>query len=256
MLIASCDAYSDLWEPYFALLRRHWPDCPFPIALITEAKRPELRGVRALCLGESLDWSSLMLKALDSLSTPYILFSLEDFFLRRSVNTPRVVHLLEDVKRQNLSMLRLIARPGPTGQHSKGDEFGEIPANVPYRVSTQAAFWRVEVLRNLLVTGESAWQFEVNGSSRSDPYEGFAGVWDAALPYGHHTVERGRWFPWAALRFRYLDIGVDLRARPVMTMRETSRWILHKLTAGAVARLPVDIRSRLKPLAKRLGLLT
>lgn len=254
LLVASCDAYSDLWEPYFALISRYWPDCPFPIALITENKRPNLGRVRALHLGQGLDWSSLLLRALDAVSTPYVLLSLEDFFLRRTVDTQRVIALLDALKRENLNMLRLIPRPGPKGRRLKG-LYGGIAPHTPYRVSTQAALWRVTVLRQLLLPGESAWQFEVNGSKRSSLYQGFASVWDAAIPYRHHVVERGRWFPWAAFRFRRLQIGVDLKARPVMSAVETSRWVFNKLTAGIVTRIPSSMRAKLKHFAKRIKLL-
>ena len=38
LLVNSCDAYSDLWEPFFKMLGVHWPDCPYPIVLNTESK--------------------------------------------------------------------------------------------------------------------------------------------------------------------------------------------------------------------------
>ena len=256
VLVASCDAYSDLWPPYFALLRKHWSDCPFPIALITEEKRPVIEGVYPLCLGTGSDWSSLMLKALEAIETPYILLSLEDFFLRRNVNNHRIISLLESMKRERLNMLRLIPRPAPPVRRTRAEEYGVLPMNAPYRVSTQAALWRVGVLHSLLVAGETAWQFEVHGSERSGKFDGFAAVWRTAFPYRHHAIERGRWFPWAALRFRYRNIGVDLGARPIMSAGETSRWLAMKFTGRAIERLPTSIRLRLKPLARRLGLLT
>ncbi len=39
VLINSCDAYSDLWEPFFKLFSIYWPDCPYEIVLNTEYKR-------------------------------------------------------------------------------------------------------------------------------------------------------------------------------------------------------------------------
>lgn len=33
VVVASCDAYADLWEPFFRLFRRYWPDCPYPVYL-------------------------------------------------------------------------------------------------------------------------------------------------------------------------------------------------------------------------------
>jgi hypothetical protein len=256
LLVASCDRYADLWSPYFMLWRRYWPDCPFPVALITEELQPRIDGVRALALGAGMDWSTLMLRALEAARTPYVLLTLEDFFLRRAVDTGRILSLFEDVQRQDVRMLRLIPRPGPTEPIAVGAEYGAIAPDAPYRVSTQAAFWHVETLRSLLVPGESAWEFEWKGSARGAAVPGFFAVGKAALPYRHHVIERGKWFPWEARRFQRLGIGVDLAARPVMTRAEASRWLIGKALTPVVVRLPRWGRRLLKPIARRLGWFT
>jgi len=242
LLVSSCDRYADLWEPYFSLLRMHWHDCPFPVALITESKRPAIPNVRPLCLGNGSDWSTLLLKALDAVDTPYILLTLEDFFLRRPVDTAGVMKLYHEMQQKSLSMLRLIPRPGPTIVMGN-IEYGGIAVGAPYKVSTQAAFWRSETLRQLLVSGETAWQFEVNGSKRIAELGGFAAVWRETLPYRHHVVERGKWFPWAYWIFSRMNIGVDPAARPVMTAGETSRWIIRKIISLLFQRVILRLRS-------------
>lgn len=253
LLVASCDKYADLWRPFFSLNRIHWPDRPFPAALISEQLDPKFDDVRALCLGKGLDWSSLMIRALDAVDTPYVLLTLDDFFLRSAVDTARILRLLDDMEQHQLRMLRLIPRPGPTIRLAGVRDYGAIGANTPFRVSAQAAFWRVETLRQLLVPGESAWEFEVNGTKRSAEHQGFAAVWQAALPYRHHVIERGKWFPWAAWRFQRLNIGVDLSSRPVMTIRETARWLIGKTTVKVVQQLPQKWRRALRPLVRRCG---
>jgi hypothetical protein len=211
--------------------------------------------VRALCLGAGLDWSSLLLRALNAVSTPYVLLTLEDFFLRRQIDTERLVALFMEFQRAELDMLRLAPRPGPSRSRTPGREFAMIPVTDPYRVSTQAAFWRAETLRQLLVPGESPWEFETNGTKRSAAHEGFAAVWREALPYGHHVVERGKWFPWAARRFQRMEIGVDLSARPAMTTAETARWVVAKVMNPVVQRMPRSVRRTLRPVVRRIGFL-
>ena len=236
LLVSSCDNYRDLWAPYFALIRRHWPDCPFPMALISEESVPNLpvSGVENLCLGGGHDWSSLLKMALERVRTPVVLLSLEDFFLRRRVDTNRILRLLDLMNAQNIPMLRLSPRPGPNKIWPGNEEIGVIEPGAPYRVSTQAALWRVSVLHALLSEGESAWEFERAGSRRSSHLDKFASVWAEAFPYRHHVIERGEWFPWSAKRFVREDIGVDLSARPVMSTRTAVSWIGRKAMGPAL----------------------
>src|SRR5262245_55076537 len=125
LLVSSCDNYSDLWEPYFSLLKRHWPDVPFPVALITEEKRPEISGVRPLCVGSNLDWSTRLKRSIEAVGTPYVLLTLEDFFIRRRVDSARILSLFDEMQRRQLHMLRLIPRPGPTAA-VENREYGVI----------------------------------------------------------------------------------------------------------------------------------
>jgi hypothetical protein len=256
LLVSSCDRYADLWPPFFSLLRVHWPDCPFPVALITEERQADIPGVRTLCCGPKSEWSTRLLRALDAVGTPYVLLLLEDFFLRSPVDTQRIVALFKDMQRQRLRMLRLIPRPGPTAAVEGNSEYGVIAPGAPFRVSTQAAFWEVETLRRLIVPGETIWESEVRGSNRSTEQDGFVAVWRAAIPYRHHVVERGKWFPWSAWRFRRLGIGVDLSARPIMTFGEAMRWIISKSTKRLVDAMSPEMRHTLKPLARRLRLVS
>jgi hypothetical protein len=194
-----------------------------------------------------------MIRALEAIPTPYVLLTLEDFFLRSKVDTGRIKALFDELQKKELRMLRLVPRPGPTTIIVRGCEYGAIAPSAPYRVSTQAAFWHVKTLRMLLVPGETAWEFEINGTKRSENIEGFAAVWRAALPYRHHVIERGKWFPWAAWQFRRLGIGVDLATRPAMTAREAARWILGKMVSGLLNQLPPKYRHALKSFARWAG---
>ncbi len=35
ILVCSCDKYADVWEPFFKLFFKFWPDCPYPIYLLS-----------------------------------------------------------------------------------------------------------------------------------------------------------------------------------------------------------------------------
>ena len=43
-----------------------------------------------------------------------------------------------------------------------------------------------------------------------------------------YVIERGKWFPWSAAKFKRMNIGVDLGSREVMGIFETTVWCLKK----------------------------
>jgi hypothetical protein len=136
-------------------------------------------------------------------------------------------------------MLRLIPRPGPDAALPQYGNIGRIEVGAPWRVSTQAAIWKRQTLLDLMREGESIWEFEFKGSRRSDTLgDTFYAVWQPLIPYGHHTVERGKWLPHKAWRFARMNIGCDFSRRPVMDWREAAYWYLGKIVFYPFYRLP------------------
>ena len=246
LLISSCDSYDDLWRPFFTLLKKNWPDCAYKKYLITENKKFDDLNVLSLSLGLNLSWSSLLIKALDKIETPYVLLMLEDFFIHSKVDNKLIQDLLQTAISKNMNLLRLNPRPGPTRIIPNVCEFGILNANSPYRVSTQGSIWKKSHLRKLIVEGESAWEFEINGTTRSSEYDNYFCVWKDCLSYGHHVVERGKWFPWELWKYKRKNIGIDLKARKSMSARETCIW-LGKKFVNLVLRFLKQILSTVFP---------
>lgn len=231
LIVSTCDKYSDLWVPFFNLIDANWPDCPYKIFLITEDKVFDKTNVISTKIGSDLDWSSLLKSSLSFIDTPYVLLMLEDFFLRELVVTRKIDDALEYMIENSVDMLRLIPHQKPPGRRqSMALSFNVIPYDERYRVSTQAALWRLDTLQNLLKVGESAWEFELNGSKRSslDKSKVFESVSYPILPYGHHVVERGRWFPWEKNRYKKMNIGCDFSKRNTMSWWNALLWFARK----------------------------
>ena len=254
VLVPSCDAYSDLWMPFFDLFWRYWPDCPFPVFLGTNRETFAHPRVTILHNERDTDWSNQVRAELAALGTPYVLLMLEDFFLRRPVNTQDILACLEALQKQDGHMIRLVTRPKPDVPVPSCPLIGAIIPGAPYRVSAQAAIWRRETLLNLMRPSESIWQFEMDGSRRSDKVlTGFFAVWRSALPYDHHVVERGKWFRHEASRFGRMNIGCDFTRRPIMTPGEMLRWYATKLKGILLELLPWQQRLRLVRWIKSLA---
>lgn len=224
LLVVSCDAYADLWTPFFTLLNSHWPDCPYPVFL--GAGKLVMPGINTMHSSGGRDWSLCMIEYLERLDFEYIIVMLDDFFLRKRVVTSAIESALDFARRHNSTMIRLIPRPPPTARIPDSIEIGECAPGSPYRLCMQAAIWRRAKLLSLLRTGESIWQFELNGNERiNSEASGYYCTWRHILPYNgifaHHVVEKGRWFCHEKWIFSRASIGCDFSRRGVLPWRQT-----------------------------------
>ena len=254
-IISSCDAYKDLWAPFFMLKHKYWSDCPFNSMLICETEKMFLDNVYIYNTGLNFSWSKMLKMAIKKCSTKYILLSMEDFFFQSKVDNHSVLSLYNYVKKNDVNMLRLIPRPGPNDKFPIFRNIGGINSNALYRVSGQAAFWKSSILLELLDEKESLWEFEINATQRSYKYEKFYSVYKPVLTYKHHVVERGKWFIWSAFKFKITGVPIDLKSRKVMSIYETFVWVLHKYFSKYLIDLNPKIKNLIKPLLKRANII-
>ncbi len=196
VVIPSCDSYEDAWGPFFKFFFKYWPDCPFPVYLVTETKKYPDQRVRTLNLGKDFGWANNMSVALDTIPEKYFLYFLEDVFIIKKVDTARVLRLFELLKKDHASCLRLFPAPGPDRAYGDSKELGIIADSAEYRVSTMTAIWDKQAFKRLLKPGENAWQMELDGTKRSSQMkELFLSVWpkDPVIKLFATAIKKGRW---------------------------------------------------------------
>jgi hypothetical protein len=257
ILVSSCDAYADLWRPFFSLFWKYWGDCPFKVFLGTNTLTFSHPQVTSLHSDKGLSWADNFRDYLDAIETTHLLMMLDDFFLKQRVKTDIVIEAISLAHELEAHCVRLFPQPPPTVRVFGVKNFGILEVGSPYRVSTQAAIWRKDSLLRLLRPGESIWEFEVKGSIRSMVWQnGFYGFYMPVIPYGHHVVEKGKWFLWEARRYGKMNIGCDLSARGTMTPSETMKWCARKILYFVLEQLPwrtyLNLMARLGNLKKAL----
>lgn len=217
LLIASCDAYSDAWSPFFTLLNRYWPDCPFPTYLISNQQTAEVEGVSTIALGQDQKWASNMLRALDRLPFEQILYFQEDYFLQQPVNNKQIFEVLQFARETGAGFIRLSGAPDPDVPHSNSLGLGLLSPAVKFRVSLQAALWQRKTLVDLLVPGETGWDMEIEGTRRSRSLaEPFFGVHSRRpiIDYCEYTgILKGKWVPAALRHCKREGVPVDTSRR-------------------------------------------
>ena len=116
-----------------------------------------------------------------------------------------------------MNYLRFNPGPGPSGALDK-DGLGVIPPGDIYRSATVVSLWRRSVLLETLREGETAWDFEIHGSARTDSFGGWFASARSLLPT-RNLVIKGRYEPGA--RRELIREGLVLSdERPTMTRSE------------------------------------
>jgi histidinol-phosphate phosphatase family protein len=158
VIISSCDAYSDCWSPLIHSLQLHWPDCPFPVYVVSNAK--EIQGAIFLKVGPDCGWGPNLTKALGMIDYEYILYLQEDYFPDHRVDTAMMMQHLEYCQGQEIDYLRL-SWPFQDKHRMEG-VYCDDKLNFRYALCLQAAIWRKSVLQQLSAGVKSGWEFERN----------------------------------------------------------------------------------------------
>jgi hypothetical protein len=220
VLVVSCDRYADLWYPFFQLFWRRWPDCAGPVYLGTNFEAYNDPRVQTLRIGRDVAWAASLSTMLEQIKSDYVILMLEDFLLTQRVDNDRIKRLTAIASAEQLGCLRLYSIFPPATAVAHHPELGSFTPGEDWRITAQAAIWRVETLRKLLVPGFSAWDFELVGSLMSEFMpDQIWGVREPALVYDH-AIEKGRWRPQGIAICDAAGIEVDFSVRGAFTAAE------------------------------------
>lgn len=209
ILVNTSDGFEDCWAPFFQLFARYWPECPYPIVLNTETKVARIEGmaIRSACVAAGAEqrptWSECLARCLDEISTPYVLYLQEDFFLESAVQQPFIEVFLDELRAGRADVVRLMECGGSGPWSPSGHPLlWQVDQAAQYRIALQAALWRKSTLRGHLRMHESPWQMEVFGSARARRIrdrvlcvnrDRFHGEGMEVFPYTPTGVIKGQW---------------------------------------------------------------
>lgn len=242
ILLVSCDRYKDLWPLCTQMIRRFWPDCPSPIYLVSN-EPASIEGMRNLAIGPDSGWSANLIAALKRVREEYVLLYLEDLILDAPVPTETVIQLFDWFKAAQANCLRMTPHPPP--EQPCTQQVGICPKGALYRASTVMSLWRKSVLEALLEPEESAWEFEIRGSERSDRFDGF---YAARRPVFSiiNTVGRGKWSRRALRRVRKLGFEPDLSSRDTLSLWAEWKGRILEVRSSLLQQMPSRYRRSIR----------
>ena len=173
--VLSCDPYPDIWDAYGELFQRFWPDCPYDKYMASHHKSFDKFGFKPVLLGEDISWSHGLIVLLDFLTEKgyeYAMIAFDDLMLCEKVDSNYVSTAIEKFIGEDGNCLRFVKEKAPK-YYKHNDYYGKLAVKAPYRVTLGFTLWNIKVLKQIVVEGESAWQFEKNATERSFDFKDF-----------------------------------------------------------------------------------
>jgi hypothetical protein len=209
ILVSSIDKYEACWEPFCYGLKKYWPQHFQPVYFITNQKTSPYG--QSIKVGPDHGWADNLRLALEHITEEYILYAQEDYWINQPVNDLVIHEYVNVLQSGQADYIRLYPAPPPKLAFSGDTRLGILEKDAEYRTSLQMALWRKSILLALLKSGETPWQFEVQGSRRSGVYaHRFLCVQKKAygVNYVFTAVVNGEWSP---LAFQYAhDEGIPV----------------------------------------------
>lgn len=230
ILVCSSDNYSDLWEPFFKLLDKYWNEIPCKIILNTESKNFQFKKLiinsynyNKISKRKSL-YGERMIYNLNIISTKYTLLLLDDFFIRRDVDTERISEIIKWMEEDQKIACFSFDESKYISEKSKYNGFGLLKRFSPYKLNMQAGIWRTQTLIKYWKKYDNPWIWEIFGNYQTfdedDKFYAIKSHLSSPIYYGYNPdgmgVFRGKWvIEDVASLFAENNINVDYNKRGI-----------------------------------------
>lgn len=243
LLVLSCDKYKSLWEIFFGRLSKYWPDFPGKIYLLSNYAVCDWENVTTLPVGNDVDWSSNLAAALDIIAEEDILVFMEDAPLDSKVDTFAFMKLYEKFINLRMNYLNMKATP-LVDSTSLEQQVCYQPKGTLYRTAIVPCLWKKDILKKLLIEGESAWEFEIAGSERSNYYDNFF-VTKYRFFTLVHIIIRGQ-IDRRAYKILRLTGELSQLSFPIMNRIDYLKLILREIRSWCLSLLPYNKRMKIR----------
>lgn len=226
ILVSSCDAFFDAWKPFAEFFEKYWGYCPHEVFLLTNELAVRSKRLQPIAVGDDCGWSSNLLVALAQIPQLYVLYLQEDYFLTSAVLREQLAEDFAHVIDFGADSLCFRARSEPDpGFQPLNDRFGLVPLTSDGRTRCQVTLWKRTALQSILRSGETAWNFEARGSTRTQEMQilSYFRRDNTPIPYLMSAISRGLWMPDAIALCRKHGVAIDPFFRPLFSKRPWRR---------------------------------
>jgi hypothetical protein len=230
VLVNSSDGFEDCWIPFFTLFKKYWPDPDPKIILNTEFKTFQFDGLHIVSSQVSsgsdkkMTWSECLIRCVEKIETPLLLYFQEDYFIERKVNSDVIndfaAMMLKDTSIKYIGLTDC-CNYRPFGKWPHDDRLWIVSRDTRYRISTQCGLWDKNTLLSYLRPHENGWMFEIFGTRRAKKRDDLfltmnRVIFDSKNPiiyYQPTGIIKGKWLPSMTELFSRELIQMDFTKR-------------------------------------------
>lgn len=172
IVVNSCDLYEDTWEPFLKLFSIQWPDCPYKIVLNTETKvyTGKTLPVTTINTKKGISWSARMKKVAKQINSEYIMFFLDDEFLRSPVNVKAFEDTIEYMDNNKDVGYILMRHSEKQKSEFAQPYFPRAEITDDFQIVGLSALYRKDFMLKILRNHESVWEYELYATKRMKRY--------------------------------------------------------------------------------------
>ena len=119
----------------------------------------------------------------------YAFIAFDDLMLTKKVDTSFIEKAAESFMFEDGHCLRFVPKKTPRPSRYN-NLYGKLALKVPYRVTLGFAIWNLDVLEQITIDGESAWQFEKNATERSFAFDKFFCTYKSPFTFLNLVIKR------------------------------------------------------------------
>lgn len=199
LLVIGFDPYKDVWDHYFELLNKYWPDRP-KTYLATNSLTPYYEGVTVILL-------------------------LEDFFTTRRVDNGRISDLMGIIQENKIQYCKLLNQAKFKGKTFHGYGYLRISEKSDnYAISLQPAIWEKSFLKDCVgPENYNAWIFELHKAKTFNVNRDRINVIsdDRNILEITHAIVQSKYLRKAVRIFDKQNYKLNLSQRGVMSVSDT-----------------------------------
>lgn len=219
VFVCSSDAYSDIWDLFFDMFHRNWPDFDGTIYLQTQEKEYSRKDFHIVCtkVGREKSFGAALRAGLDKVPTDKILLFMIDYMLMGTVDSSKLNIIFRYFSDNDIDALYLICQKLPMIVCKDEPNISKLQPS-DHVFSYQVSFWKINMLKEMAMPHENPWTSEWYGNKRAiEAGLDIRGINDKEhniFNYNHAgCLHRGRWLADAVDYLKNLHYYVDFSKR-------------------------------------------